>query len=98
MSRKVSVESVGDDWTDDLLRNLYVLAFRQDGVRGWLTAIGFIAIPVWISIVCMTDGNIAGAAVFGTIAVGILGIRLFLLRMPNRETTMAATPSNGEAD
>jgi len=51
VSRKVSVESVGDDWTDDLLRTLYVLAFRQDGVRGWLTAMGFIVIPVWISIV-----------------------------------------------
>lgn len=98
MSRKVSVESVGDDWTDDLLRNLYVLAFRQDGVRGWLTAIGFIVIPVWISIVCMADGNIAGAAVFGTIAAGILGIRLFFLRMSDPETALATAPSPGDAD
>lgn len=98
MSRKVSVESVGDDWTDDLLRNLYVLAFRQDGVRGWLTAIGFIVVPVWISIVCMADGNIAGAAVFGTVAVGILGMRLFFLRMPDQDAALATTPSHGEAD
>lgn len=98
MSRKVSVESVGDDWTDDLLRNLYVLAFRQDGVRGWLTALGFIVVPVWISIVCMADGNIAGAAVFGIIAAAILGLRLFFLRMPDQNTALAAAPSPGDAD
>ena len=98
MSRKVSVESVGDDWTDDLLRSLYVLAFRQDGVRGWLTAIGFIAIPVWISIVCTIDGNLAGAVVFGIIAAAILGIRLFFIRMSDQGTLLANTPNTGDAD
>ena len=98
MSRKVSVESVGDDWTDDLLRNLYVLAFRQDGIRGWLTAIGFIVIPVWVSIVCMADGNVAGATVFGIFAAGILGMRLFFLRMPGQETALAPNPGHGDAD
>ena len=98
MSRKVSVESVGDDWTDDLLRTLYVLAFRQDGVRGWLAAIGFIVVPVWISIVCMADGNIAGAVVFGIIAAVILGLRLFFLRMSSPGTLLPGAPNHGDAD
>ncbi len=98
MSRKVSVESVGDDWTDDLLRTLYVLAFRQDGVRGWLTAMGFIVVPVWISIVCMADGNIAGAIVFGIAAAAILGIRLFFLRMSGQGSVLASAPNPGDAD
>lgn len=98
MSRKVSVESVGDEWTDDLLRNLYVLAFRQDGIRGWLVAMGFIVVPVWISIVCLADGNIAGAAVFGVIAAAILGLRLFFLRMPAQGPMLTGAPNPGDAD
>ena len=94
VSRKVSVESVGDAWTDDLLRNLYTLAFRQDSVWGWITAACFLAVPGWISIVCLSDDNIVCAIVFGALAAGILALRLYFLRLPNRNRPVKSNGGN----
>ena len=79
MSRKVSVDSVGDASADDLLRLLYDLIFRQPTVWGWVAAGVFAAVPAWLAIVCLIEGNIVGGVAF-TLMAGVLpGLRYFLL-------------------
>ena len=85
VSRKVSVDSIGDAGTDDLLRNLYSLAFRQESAWGWLTAICFLTVPLWISFVCWSEGNLVCATVFGAVGAAILGLRLYCLRLTGRQ-------------
>lgn len=80
MSRKVSVDSVGDQSTDDLLRFLYDLTFRQPTSWGWAVAAGFAALPTWLAIVCITEGNAVGGTAFIAMAATVPGLRYYLLR------------------
>ncbi|MGH6618445.1 MAG: hypothetical protein ACREF6_02770 [Alphaproteobacteria bacterium] len=80
MTRKVSVDSVGDASADDLLRFLYDLAFRQRSLWGWGVASAFAAIPGWLSLVSMIEGNAVSGAVFAAMCGLILGLRIYLLR------------------
>lgn len=79
MSRKVSVDSVGDASADDILRFLYDLTFRQQTVWGWVAAAAFAIIPLWLAIVCLFEGNVVGGIVLVAMAGVIPGIRYFLL-------------------
>lgn len=80
MTRKVSVDSVGDASADDLLRFLYDLAFRQRSLWGWGVAGALAAIPGWLSLVSMVEGNAVSGAVFAAMCGLILGLRIYLLR------------------
>lgn len=78
MSRKVSVDSVGDASADDILRFLYDLTFRQQTVWGWVAAAAFAIIPLWLAIVCLFEGNVVGGIALIVMAGIIPGIRYFL--------------------
>ena len=80
VSRKVSVDSAADTWTDDLLRSVYNLAFRQRSPWGWLAATVFAAVPIAISFLCWRDDNVICALVFTAFAVAILGLRVIFIR------------------
>ena len=80
MSRKVSVDSAADGWTDDLLRAVYNLAFRQRSAWGWLVATLFAAVPIAIAYLCWRDGNIVCALVFAGFAVAIIALRVVCMR------------------
>lgn len=80
MTRKVSVDSVGDASADDLLRFLYDLAFRRPSVWGWGVAGAFAAIPGWLALVSLIEGNVVSGAVFAAMCGLILGLRIYLLR------------------
>lgn len=80
MTRKVSVDSVGDASADDLLRFLYDLAFRRPSAWGWTVAGGFAAIPGWLSLVSLLEGNFVSGVVFTVMCALILGLRFYLLR------------------
>lgn len=85
MTRKVSVDSVGDASADDLLRFLYDLTFRQPSVWGWVVAIAFSAMPAWLAIVCFLENNIVGGLALLALAGVIPALRHYLLhryRMP----------------
>jgi hypothetical protein len=79
VSRKVSVDSVGDTSADDLLRFLYDLIFRQPSVWGWLAAGVFAAVPAWLALVCFLEGNLVGGVVFVAMAGVLPGLRYYLL-------------------
>jgi hypothetical protein len=74
------VDSVGDTSADDLLRFLYDLAFRRPSAWGWTVAGAFAAIPGWLSLVSLLDGNFVSSAVFTVMCALILGLRFYLLR------------------
>lgn len=80
MTRKVSVDSVGDASADDLLRFVYDLAFRQPSAWGWSVAGAFAAIPAWLSLVSAMEGNAVSGAVFAAMCAFILALRIYLLR------------------
>ena len=80
MSRKVSVDSVSDPSTDDLLRHLYDLTFRQSSFWGWAVAVLVAAGPAWLATVCLIEGNFVGSAVFVLMAGIVPALRYFLLR------------------
>ena len=80
MSRKVSVDSVSDASADDLLRYLYDLTFRQPSSWGWVVAGAFAAIPAWLAIVCMVEGNVVGSIAFLAMTSTVPGLRYYLLR------------------
>lgn len=80
MSRKVSVDSVADASADDLLHFLYDLTFRQPSSWGWGIAFLFAAIPSWLAIVCLFEGNVVGGIAFVTMAAAVPGLRYYLLR------------------
>lgn len=80
MTRKVSVDSVGDASADDLLRFLYDLGFRQPSVWGWGVVGAFAAVPGWLALVSLLEGNIVSGAVFAVMCGLILGLRVYLLR------------------
>lgn len=79
MTRKVSVDSVGDASADDLLRFLYDLTFRQPSVWGWVVAFAFSAVPAWLAIVCLLENNIVGGLALLALACVIPGLRHYLL-------------------
>ena len=79
MSRKVSVDSVGDTSADDLLRFLYDLTLRQPSGWGWVSAGAFAILPAWLAIVCLIDGNVIGGLVLIAMASAIPGLRYYLL-------------------
>lgn len=97
MSRKVSVDSAGDGWTDDLLRVLYDLAFRQRSAWGWLAAAAFAVVPVSISYLCWADGNVICAAVFIGIATLIVVLRIICTRGALATDTFQAYEESKEA-
>ena len=80
VSRKVSVDSAADAWTDDLLHAVYKLAFRQRSAWGWFVVTAFAAVPVVISYLCWRDGNIVCASVFAGFAVAIFALRVICIR------------------
>lgn len=79
MTRKVSVDSVGDASADDLLRFLYDLTFRQTSFWGWVLAAAFAAMPAWLAIVCLLEDNIVGGIVLVALAGVIPGLRYYRL-------------------
>jgi hypothetical protein len=80
VSRKVSVDSVSDTSADDLLRFLYDLTFRQPSPWGWVAAGCFAALPAWLAIVCMVEGNVIGSVVLLLMTGMVPLLRTFLLR------------------
>lgn len=80
MSRKVSVDSVTDASADDLLRFLYDLTLRQPSLWGWVVAGAFAAIPAWLAIVSMMEGNIVGAIIFVAMTATVPSVRYYFLR------------------
>jgi len=80
VSRKVSVDSISDASADDLLRHLYDLTFRQRSSWGWVVAGCFAAIPAWLAIVCMVEGNVIGSIVLLLMTGMVPVLRYFLLR------------------
>jgi hypothetical protein len=80
VTRKVSVDSVTDASADDLLRFLYDLAFRQRSRWGWAVAGAFAAVPGWLSLVSLVEGNTVSCAVFAAMAGVVPGLRLYMLR------------------
>ena len=80
MSRKVSVDSVADASADDLLRFLYDLTLRQPSSWGWAVAGAFAAIPAWLAIVSIVEGNIVGSIVFVAMTAAVPGLRYYVLR------------------
>ena len=91
MTRKVSVDSVGDASADDLLRFLYDLTFRQTSFWGWVVAAAFSAVPAWLAIVCLLENNTVGGVALIALAGVIPGLRYYLLHrhrlplLPNQE-------------
>jgi hypothetical protein len=79
VTRKVSVDSVGDTSADDLLRFLYDLTFRQTSLWGWVLAAAFAAVPAWLAIVCLLEDNIVGGIVLATLASVIPCLRYYRL-------------------
>jgi hypothetical protein len=79
VTRKVSVDSVGDASADDLLRFLYDLGFRRPAVWGWGIAGAFAAIPGWLALVSLIEGNTVSGVVFAAMCGLILGLRVYLL-------------------
>jgi hypothetical protein len=74
------VDSVGDASADDLLRFLYDLVLRQPTGWGWVAASAFAALPAWLAIVCLFDGNVVGGLVLLAMAGVIPGLRYYLLQ------------------
>lgn len=77
VTRKVSVDSVGDTSADDLLRFLYDLTFRQTSLWGWVVAAAFAAIPAWLATVCLLEDNVIGGIVLLVLAGSIPGLRYY---------------------
>ena len=80
MTRKVSVDSVGDASADDLLRFLYDLGFRQPSYLGWAISGAFAAVPGWLAAVSLIEGNTISGVVFAGMCGLILGLRVYMLR------------------
>ena len=80
MTRKVSVDSVSDASADDLLRFLYDLGFRKPSGWGWSIAVAFAAVPGWLAVVSLIEGNNVSGAVFAAMCGLIVGLRVYLLR------------------
>ena len=74
------MDSVTDATADDLLRHLYDLTFRQPTSWGWGIAGVFAALPAWLAIVCMVEGNVIGSVVLVALAGTVPGLRYYLLR------------------
>jgi hypothetical protein len=95
VTRKVSVDSVGDTPADDLLRFLYDLGFRQRSAWGWVVAGAFAALPGWFALVSLIEGNTVSGTVFTTMCGLILGLRFYALRKMDLDAfgTRHATPT-----
>jgi len=95
VTRKVSVDSVGDTSADDLLHFLYDLTFRQHSAWGWVVACLFAAVPAWLSIVSIFESNIVGVIAFSLMACVIPGLRYYLLhRMGYSAFQKSGIPAN----
>jgi len=73
------VDSASDTSADDLLRYLYDLTFRQPSSWGWAVAGVFAAIPAWLAIVCMIEGNIIGGGILVAMTGTVPGLRYYIL-------------------
>ena len=74
------MDSVGDASADDLLRFLYDLAFRQRSLWGWAVAVAFAAVPGWLALVSLIEGNYLSGVVFVAMCAIVPGLRYYLLR------------------
>lgn len=80
MTRKVSVDSIGDPETDEVLRVLCDLVFRRPSTSGWLAAGALGAVPAWAALECLRNENLLGGLVFLAAFTTVLAGRLYCLR------------------
>ena len=77
MSNKVSVDSVVDTDSDDVLVAFIDALFRQNSVRSWLIFGVGLLIPSCLTIACSLDGRYLAAAIFSATALVLVVCRIF---------------------